>query len=121
MLGLSKSDTAACLPGAPHFARVAYAQASACRKLDDLAYEVHARGLIRTGGTTLLVHVLSATEVYTAAVGDCKALISAKGAPEALNTCHNPDQASERERFAAAGIQVSPGWGWGVKGEGGSS
>lgn len=88
-------------------ADVSEALASACRKLDDLAYEVHAQGLIRTGGTTLLVHVLSANEVYTAAVGDCKALISVKGAPEALNTCHNPDQASERERFAAAGIQCA--------------
>lgn len=35
-----------------------------------------AQGLLATGGTTLIVHVLTATHVYTANVGDCKSVLS---------------------------------------------
>lgn len=34
------------------------------------------QGLLATGGTTLIVHVLTATHVYTANVGDCKSVLS---------------------------------------------
>ncbi len=34
------------------------------------------QGLLATGGTTLIVHVLTAKHVYTANVGDCKSVLS---------------------------------------------
>lgn len=55
-----------------------------------------------TGGTTLIVHVLTPTHVYTANVGDCKSVLSSRGACVELNTCHNPNVPSERDRFQAS-------------------
>ncbi|KAK2077390.1 hypothetical protein QBZ16_004235 [Prototheca wickerhamii] len=72
--------------------------------LDEHVYALFERGAFRTGGTTLLAGVVAGDRLFTANVGDCKALLSVRGAGEALNTCHNPDVASERRRFAAAGV-----------------
>jgi hypothetical protein len=58
-----------------------------------------------TGGTTLIVHVLTPTHVYTANVGDCKSVLSSRGACVELNTCHNPNVPSERDRFQASWMQ----------------
>ena len=59
----------------------------------------HSQGRLTTGGTTLIVHLLTPTHVYTANVGDCKSVLSSRGACVELNTCHNPNIASERDRF----------------------
>ncbi|KAI7837891.1 hypothetical protein COHA_008293 [Chlorella ohadii] len=77
------------------------------KRLDDTVFARHNQGLLATGGTTLIVHVLTATHVYTANVGDCKSVLSSRGACIELNTCHNPIVPSERERFQAVGIYCS--------------
>ena len=84
-------------------------QSTTVRRLDDLTYELHRQQKLVTGGTTALIHVLSADTIYTANVGDCKGVLSVRGAPDALNTCHNPPVPEERERFEAAGVHVSAG------------
>eukprot|EP00887_Chlorella_sp_A99_P002249 scaffold10.g2249.t1 len=89
------------------------AQRAAIRVLDDLAYEKHARGEIATGGSTVLLLTLADDTLFTANVGDCKALLSVgpagtvAGAAAALNTCHNPNIPAERARFEAAGLGVA--------------
>lgn len=77
------------------------------RGLDDITYELHAQQLLSTGGTTALIHVISTDSIFTANVGDCKGVLSVRGAPDALNTCHNPPVLEERRRFEAAGVPVS--------------
>lgn len=77
------------------------------RCLDDMTYELHRQHKLATGGTTALIHVISADAIYTANVGDCKGVLSVRGAPDALNTCHNPPVLEERARFEAAGVHVS--------------
>lgn len=77
------------------------------RSLDDQTYELHKQAKLATGGTTALIHVLSSEAIYTANVGDCKGVLSVRGAPDALNTCHNPPVLEERQRFEAAGVHVS--------------
>lgn len=42
------------------------------RTLDDLAFQAHLSGLLTTGGTTLLIHVVTQMQLWTANVGDCK-------------------------------------------------
>jgi serine/threonine protein phosphatase PrpC len=74
------------------------------RRLDDVAYEAHASGRLPTGGTTVIVHVITGSCIYTANVGDCKTLLSSRGAPEALSEAHNPPVESEKRRFSAAGV-----------------
>lgn len=76
-------------------------------RLDDAVFARHNEGRLPTGGTTLIVHVLTGTHVYTANVGDCKSVLSSRGACVELNTCHNPNVASERDRFQAVGIYCS--------------
>jgi protein phosphatase 2C family protein 2/3 len=61
-------------------------------------------GELPTGGTTILIHVLAGSLVFTANVGDCKAVLSNRGAPEPLSEAHNPPVPSEQERFTAAGV-----------------
>ena len=39
-------------------------------------------------------------------MGDCKGVLSSKGAPEALSEAHNPPVESERQRFCAAGVSM---------------
>ncbi|PSC72040.1 tubulin beta chain [Micractinium conductrix] len=80
---------------------------STISRLDDLVFARHNEGRLLTGGTTLIVHLLTATHVYTANVGDCKSVLSARGACIELNTCHNPNVPSERDRFQAVGIYCS--------------
>ena len=79
--------------------RRAAPQRATIRRLDDSVFAAHHEGALATGGTTLIVHVLTATHVYTANVGDCKSVLSSRGACVELNTCHNPIVPSERERF----------------------
>ncbi|KAL6778794.1 hypothetical protein ACKKBF_B04620 [Auxenochlorella protothecoides x Auxenochlorella symbiontica] len=86
---------------------LAAALSSAVRALDEHVHGLYAAGAVSTGGTTLLAHVLSDGVLYTANVGDCKGMLSVRGAGEALNTCHNPDVPGERARFADAGVAVS--------------
>jgi len=74
------------------------------RSLDDMAFEAHASGRLFTGGTTLLIAVLAGNQLTVANVGDCKIILSSKGAPEALSEAHNPPVETERARFAAAGV-----------------
>lgn len=74
------------------------------RRLDDVAYDAHATGRLPTGGTTVIVHVITGSRIYTANVGDCKTLLSSRGAPEALSEAHNPPVESEKRRFSAAGV-----------------
>lgn len=76
------------------------------RGLDDITYELHAQQLLSTGGTTALIHVISTDSIFTANVGDCKGVLSVRGAPDALNTCHNPPVLEERRRFEAAGVPM---------------
>ncbi|KAL4419347.1 hypothetical protein ABPG77_001574 [Micractinium sp. CCAP 211/92] len=76
-------------------------------RLDDAVFARHNEGRLPTGGTTLIVHVLTGTHVYTANVGDCKSVLSSRGACVELNTCHNPNVPSERDRFQAVGIYCS--------------
>lgn len=75
-----------------------------CHQLDEMAYLSHVAGI--DGGTTLLIHVLASNELWTASIGDCKGVLSSRGAPEALNVCHNPPEPSERARFEAAGLRI---------------
>ena len=77
-------------------------QCAAIRRLDDCVYVRHHAGQLPTGGTTLIVHLLTPTHVYTANVGDCKSVLSSRGVAVELNTCHNPNVASERDRFEAS-------------------
>lgn len=77
---------------------------STVQALDDAAYDAYSKGGLGTGGTTLLMHVITDTTIFTANVGDCKGVLSSRGAPEALSEAHNPPVASERERFAGAGV-----------------
>lgn len=79
-------------------------QEATVRSLDDLAFEAQASGRIPTGGTTLLILVLHGSQLTVANVGDCKAVLSSKGAPEPLSEAHNPPVEEERRRFAAAGV-----------------
>ena len=61
------------------------------------------------------MHLLTATHVYTANVGDCKSVLSARGACIELNTCHNPNVPSERDRFQVGlwtGVGHGGGRGW---------
>lgn len=74
-------------------------QRTTISRLDDAVFARHNEGRLPTGGTTLIVHVLTGTHVYTANVGDCKSVLSSRGACVELNTCHNPNVASERDRF----------------------
>lgn len=76
-------------------------------RLDDAVFARHNEGQLPTGGTTLIVHMLTGTHVYTANVGDCKSVLSSRGACVELNTCHNPNVPSERDRFQAVGIYCS--------------
>ncbi|KAL4440484.1 hypothetical protein ABPG75_003485 [Micractinium tetrahymenae] len=76
-------------------------------RLDDVVFARHNEGQLHTGGTTLIVHMLTSTHVYTANVGDCKSVLSSRGACVELNTCHNPNVPSERDRFQAVGIYCS--------------
>ncbi|KAL4856336.1 putative protein phosphatase 2C 22 [Chlorella vulgaris] len=64
---------------------------AAVSHLDDVVFARHVEGQLVTGGTTLIVHVLTPTHVYTANVGDCKSVLSSRGACVELNTCHNPN------------------------------
>jgi protein phosphatase 2C family protein 2/3 len=77
------------------------------RALDDAAFRAHLSGSMPTGGTTLILHVFTSTHLFTANVGDCKAVLSSRGAPEALSEAHNPPVGSERARFEAAGVPCS--------------
>ena len=72
--------------------------------MDDVAYQAHISGRLVTGGTTLIIHAIVGNRVYTANVGDCKAILSSKGAPEPLSEAHNPPVESEKSRFSAAGV-----------------
>ncbi|GAB4814114.1 hypothetical protein N2152v2_001160 [Parachlorella kessleri] len=85
---------------------VVKALSTTVRRLDDLTYELHRQKKLVTGGTTALIHVISADSIFTANVGDCKGVLSVRGAPDALNTCHNPPVPEERERFEAAGVHM---------------
>lgn len=77
-----------------------------CRQLEDLTYAAHISKNISTGGTTLFLLVLSPDQLWTACIGDCKGVLSSRGAPEVLNTCHNPPVPSEQARFEAAGLRI---------------
>jgi serine/threonine protein phosphatase PrpC len=79
-------------------------QVSTVQSLDDAAYEAYTKGGLETGGTTLLMHVITEKTIFTANVGDCKGVVSSRGAPDALSEAHNPPVVSERERFAGAGV-----------------
>ena len=72
--------------------------------LDTETYEAYRSGKVPTGGTTLLIVLLTDEYIYTANVGDCKAVLSSRGAPEALTEAHNPPIQSEKQRFEAAGV-----------------
>lgn len=72
--------------------------------LDRAAYDAYKDGVIPTGGTTILILLIVSGKVYTANVGDCKAVLSSKGAPEALTEAHNPPVLSEKMRFEDAGV-----------------
>ena len=85
-----------------HSPPAAVPQCAAIRRLDDCVYVRHHAGQLPTGGTTLIVHLLTPTHVYTANVGDCKSVLSSRGVAVELNTCHNPNVASERDRFEAS-------------------
>lgn len=74
-------------------------QRATISRLDDAVFARHNEGQLPTGGTTLIVHMLTGTHVYTANVGDCKSVLSSRGACVELNTCHNPNVPSERDRF----------------------
>lgn len=92
---------------AEHACSLEAALRATIRRLDDSVFARHHEGLLATGGTTLIVHLLTEAHVYTANVGDCKSVLSARGACVELNTCHNPNVASERDRFQAIGIYCS--------------
>jgi serine/threonine protein phosphatase PrpC len=78
-----------------------------CRELEDLTYAAHMSNMnISTGGTTLLLLVLSPDQLWTASIGDCKGVVSSRGTPEVLNICHNPPVLSEQARFEAAGLRI---------------
>jgi serine/threonine protein phosphatase PrpC len=89
----------ALLASAPGTVLPALLQHATIRQLDDCVFARHSQGRLTTGGTTLIVHLLTPTHVYTANVGDCKSVLSSRGACVELNTCHNPNIASERDRF----------------------
>ncbi|KAL4856335.1 putative protein phosphatase 2C 22 [Chlorella vulgaris] len=82
---------------------------AAVSHLDDVVFARHVEGQLVTGGTTLIVHVLTPTHVYTANVGDCKSVLSSRGACVELNTCHNPNVPSERDRFQASRMRNACG------------
>lgn len=88
-----------------HGNNIAAALTEAIHDLDDLTFVAHRSGEITTGGTTALVLALAGDEVIVANVGDCKALLSSKGAPEALSEAHNPPVDSEKRRFESAGVE----------------
>ena len=71
-----------------------FSQADTIRALDDIAFQAHISGSLPTGGSTLILHAISGNQIYTANVGDCKTLLSSRGAPVE----------TEKERFSAAGI-----------------
>jgi len=77
-----------------------------CRQLEDMTYAAHISENISTGGTTLFLLVLSPDQLWTASIGDCKGVVSSRGAPEVLNICHNPPVPSEQARFEAAGLRI---------------
>jgi len=81
-------------------------QAATIRSLDDIAFDAHMSGRLPTGGTTLIVHVIAGNLIYTANVGDCKSILSSRGAPEALSEAHNPPVESEKKRFSSAGVSI---------------
>jgi protein phosphatase 2C family protein 2/3 len=91
-----------------HPGDAAAALRAAVRALDDAAYAAHAAGRLPTGGATLLVHLLTPRALYTANVGDCKGVLSARGAPTPLSEAHNPPVPAEAARFAAAGVPCHP-------------
>jgi serine/threonine protein phosphatase PrpC len=80
------------------------ALALSVRALDDAAFAAHAAGALQTGGTTVILLALAGLQVFAANVGDCKAIMSSRGAPEALSEAHNPPVENERQRFEAAGV-----------------
>lgn len=84
---------------------IAEALRTAVRRLDDLTYVAYRTGETATGGTTALILVMAGSDIIVANVGDCKAILSSKGAPEALSEAHNPPVDTERRRFAAAGVE----------------
>lgn len=90
-----------------HHSNLEQALRATIKQLDDDVFARHHKGQLATGGTTLIVHVLTSTHVYTANVGDCKSVLSSRGACVELNTCHNPNVPSERDRFQAVGIYCS--------------
>lgn len=73
-------------------------------RLDTETYVAYRNGNVPTGGTTLLLLVIVGRRIYSANVGDCKAVLSSKGAPEALTEAHNPPVESEKKRFEDAGV-----------------
>ena len=81
-----------------------FSQETTIRALDDAAFQAHKEKWLSTGGTTIIIHALVGRTLYTANVGDCKAMLSSRGAPEPLSEAHNPPVESEKQRFAAAGI-----------------
>ncbi|KDD73044.1 hypothetical protein H632_c2600p0, partial [Helicosporidium sp. ATCC 50920] len=72
--------------------------------LEEELYRAFQAGIFATGGSTLLLAVLEEGRLTLANVGDCRAVLSSRGAPLLLNEAHSPGAPGERARFLAAGV-----------------